>query len=147
MTAAFEPTHVISFTTTDLHIQGGKPTGLVDLTELRRHRLLGPGVGKLEWGSRHLATLEHTITQTFAEHQTMLRAEFDPESGYHSFRVVNVPDIDQFASDFTNAVADIANNLRAALNQFAWQLACSHAPGGVPNDPVGVKFPHHRHDR
>ena len=114
-----------------------------DLATLAQHPLLTTGVGKLEWGTRHLAALERNTTETFSDptNQILLRAELNPESGYHSFRVATLPDVKGFESHFTHAVADVAKNLHPALDQFAWQLAIDRTGGAEPSDPLGVKFP------
>lgn len=112
------------------------------MPDLRQHPLLVNGVSKWEWAERHLRALHHNIESYFAEpaNKSVLRADLDAESGDHIFRVASIPDTAVIAEHFQLSLADVAGNLRHALDQFAWRLACEFA-GGEPKDPKGVHFP------
>jgi hypothetical protein len=90
-----------------------------------------------------LAGLEHNIGQVFADltNRAVIRADFDPKSGDHIFRVSQVPDTEPFAESFIHSVSDIAINLQAALGQLIWQLALKFANGSDPPDRLGLNFP------
>jgi hypothetical protein len=53
--------------------------------------------------------------RTDPENLAVLRAELDAESGYHIFRIVQMPDMSELACGFIHSIADVANPLRAAL--------------------------------
>ncbi len=139
----FEWGQSVAFSVISQTISGGIAPELVPFDDLGEHPLLHTAVGKLRWGHRHLAALEHNLIEVFGDpaNQAVIRADLDAESGYHVFSISNVPAIREFADDFTHTVADVAKNLHPALDQLAWQLACDFAPSGKPSDPKTVKFP------
>src|ERR1039457_4890751 len=101
---------VVAFMPASLTISGGIQSLLLPLDELQGHRLLRAPIRKLRWGLRHLTTLEQNVTEIFDApvNRAMIRADFDMKSGYHVFSVYQVPDVEDFAEHFTNAVADVA---------------------------------------
>ncbi len=134
---------MFAFNQVNISMAGGTPPNLIDIEQLRRHRLLAPAASKLGWARRHLAALEHNITETFTfpANHAVIRANLDAQSGEHLFCVSELPVLDQFAEDFAHVVADVAKNLHPALDQLAWQLACDFSTTGFPKDPKGVYFP------
>jgi hypothetical protein len=128
--------------TTDITISGGTPLEVTDFGALKAHPLLGTAVSKLRWGHNHLAALQQKVTEALSgpEYQARLRADRDAESGDHFLKIASVPDLTDFADDFANAVFDVANNFRAALDKMAWKLVLS-AHRGVAPDLPRVKFP------
>lgn len=110
---------------------------------LERRAALRPSVEKMRWAHRHLATLQRNIGEAFADPSNLAvtRADLDAKSGYHVLRVSEIPDWSEVSFLLTQSITDVLNPLRAAVDKFAWQLACLVAPNGSPKDPRGVKFP------
>jgi hypothetical protein len=136
-------TKFITFITVERTVQAGIAPTLETWESLRVHPLLTPSVAAAQWAERHLSAIQHNITTTFADpaNKGVLRADLDTKTGYHVFRVQNVPSIDELAEFFALSTTDVATNLRAALDKLAWQLAVRLAGGGEPPDPFGVHFP------
>ncbi len=128
----------------DQTFSGGDEPVLLTYDELASHPLLVDSVEKLRWAERHLAALKSNIDQATVHadpaNLAVLSAQFDPESGYHVFRISQMPDMSELIFGFTHSITDVANPLRAGLDKLAWNCARLFA-GGTPPDPTGVKFP------
>lgn len=133
---------VVAFGTADITVSAGLEPVLIDLAELKKHPLVTTAASKLQWALGNLTALEHNITQAFGNPAdcAVLRADLDPETGYHVLRIEAQADLTDFAENFQHSVADIANNIRAALDKLAWLAACDFT-NGTPQDVPGVKFP------
>jgi hypothetical protein len=123
-------------------VHGGAPSILIDLATLKRHPLLTGSASKLLWAHGNVTALSERIRETFADYadQPVLGAYLDEASGYHVFRVTELPDLADFAENFSHAVADVTQQIRNALDQLAWKCACKFA-NGTPKNPSAVKFP------
>ncbi len=103
--------------------------------------LTGPRV-KIERACEHARALEAEIEPVLngERHRIQLSAEFDPDSGYHIFRIAKIPH--EWRSRLAVMLGDIVHNLRSALDQIAWQLVINHS--GRPTTPGAakrIKFP------
>lgn len=99
---------------------------------------------KLRWARKHRDNLEEHIQKTFESPETwaILRAELDPESGEHIFRIANVPDYSMLVEEVSLCVGDFVHGLRGALDHLAWQLANAHGPMSDA-DARRIYFPIH----
>lgn len=111
-------------------------------SQLREHPLLRNAVAKAQWGERHLSALSRSIDEFFSDpvNRAVIRADLDAETDQHVFTLAAVPELAVVREEFSLALADVAGNLREAIDQFAWQLACDFAKGDPPN-PTAVHFP------
>jgi len=97
---------------------------------------------KWERAEVHRNALEHNLDALALDEtqRIVLRAEKDPKTGYHVFRITSLPDLDPILHRVGLAVGDIVHNLRGCLDHITWQLACQKH-GGTPPKPARVQFP------
>jgi|SRR5215510_2135909 len=105
-------------------------------------RDLGTARAKLGHAEHHIGELHPLIDLFFNDpaHRPKMRADFDPESGYHILRIKSVPDFDPLVEEISLVTGDVLHDLRSALDHAAWQLAC-HFANGEPANPTEVYFP------
>lgn len=96
---------------------------------------------KINRAKQHRNDLEEYIRSTFEDkrNRATLRADLEPESGYHIVSIQSVPDLSSFQENVGLMVGDVVHNLRSALDHLAWQLACLNT-NGSPSRPWRVQF-------
>lgn len=102
---------------------------------------LGSAKAKLRRAIKQCEQLNTRIDEfrNIPSSRSTLRADLDPESGYHVIRISEIPDYNHVVEDVSLSVGDIVNNLRCSLDHLAWQYACAHAQG-IPRKPMSVYF-------
>jgi hypothetical protein len=97
---------------------------------------------KLGRAKEHRDVLEHEIEAAFEveNNRVGIRVEFDPDSGYHVFRVMTFPPKDLLVR-FGLIMGDALQNLRGALDHLVWQLSLYGRGGRPPRNPTTVQFP------
>lgn len=110
---------------------------------LRTNAVVAPAAKTAQWAEHLLARLRDDLRDYAAEpaNKVGIKAELDPESGRHIFRVTTSVTMESLKTFFEKSVADVVANTNAAPGQFAWQLACRQSAPDDPIDPKGVAFP------
>lgn len=109
------------------------------------HSLLCSAAEKVRWAEGHLEALQRNTWDYFATpgNRPTLRADVDPQSGYHVYRIKGMPDYAGLQTNVALGVGDVIGNLRAALDHAIWAIVFPRA-GHLPKpkfDASGVAFP------
>jgi hypothetical protein len=96
---------------------------------------------KTEWAKPYRDALDREPIDFFSVegNEIGLRAEYDPKSGYHLFRINTMPD--RHIMRWAMILGDFVHNLRGALDHMVWQLALHECNGDTPKKPTRVQFP------
>jgi hypothetical protein len=98
---------------------------------------------KARWAEIHLEALQRSTWDYFATlgNRPTMRADFDPQSGCHVYRIKETPDYTRLQTNVALGIGDVAGNLRAALDHAIWAIVSPRA-GHLPKfDANGVGFP------
>ncbi len=95
------------------------------------HPLLSSAAEKVHWAEIHLEALQRNIWDYFGTpgNRPKLRADLDPETGYHVFRVKSLPDYSRLSTDMGLAIGDVIGNIRASLDHTIWHIVEPRAVG------------------
>jgi hypothetical protein len=121
------------------------PEGHFRFSDIPRvtHPLLVSAVEKVRWAEIHLEALQANIWGYWREpsNAPLLRADLDPQTGYHVFRIKGLPDYSLFRVDAALGIGDVVGNIRAALDHAMWAITNDDVNTGVHPDPEGIAFP------
>jgi hypothetical protein len=109
--------------------------------------LSGPRA-KIQRAYEHRDALEGEVDPVLngERHQIQLRANLDPDTGYHIFEVGALPG--DWQVRIAVILGDIVHSLRSALDQLAWQLVINHT--GRPRfvkEKTLIEFPIKYHSK
>src|SRR5579872_6979169 len=108
-----------------------------------QHPLLASAGEKVRWAEIHLEALQRNIWNHFTTpaNRIPLRADLDPNTGYHFFRIKELPDYSGFHTNVALGVGDVVGNLRAALDHAIFGIIYPRRASHPKFDEWGIGFP------